>query len=63
MFYCQEKYQKALDDFDEAVNLNRQSASAFASRGTVYDSLTNRIRQLLTLRQQRAWETKKRKTF
>lgn len=40
MYYCQEKYQKALNDFDKAISINKQNASAFASRGTVYEKLS-----------------------
>lgn len=39
MYYCQQKYPKALEDFNKALSLNGQHAAAFASRGTVYEKL------------------------
>jgi tetratricopeptide (TPR) repeat protein len=50
MYYCQEKYQLALNDFDKAVSLNSNHAGAFAGRGTVYDKLNMPEKSLHDLR-------------
>ncbi len=50
LYYCQEKYDKALADLNKAISLKPDHPGAYASRATVYDQLNRADESLADLK-------------